>query len=89
MSDMNDMTEIIICIGSACHVRGARELVAKMEQLIETSNLSDKIFLKGSFCMGNCSAEGVSVKIGDLLFYVKPENAEQFFQDEVLPRLER
>ena len=37
--------------------------------------------------MGKCSIEGVSIKLDEELFYLKPENTEQFFQDEILRRL--
>ncbi|MBR5318334.1 MAG: (2Fe-2S) ferredoxin domain-containing protein [Peptococcaceae bacterium] len=79
--------EITICIGSSCHLKGAREIVSKLEKIIEKCELSNQIHLKGAFCMGKCSVEGVSVKVEDELFYLKPENVEQFFQDEILRRL--
>lgn len=80
--------EITICIGSSCHLKGARDIVAKLEAIIAEKELGDKIHLKGAFCMGKCSIEGVSIKLNDELFYLKPENTEQFFQDEILRRLE-
>lgn len=79
--------EITICIGSSCHLKGAREIVSKLEKIIAKCELSSQIHLKGAFCMGKCSVEGVSVKVEDELFYLKPENVEQFFQDEILRRL--
>lgn len=80
--------EITICIGSSCHLKGARDIVAKLETLIEEKGLKDQIHLKGAFCMGKCSVEGVSIKLNDELFYLKPEHTETFFQDEILRRLE-
>ena len=80
--------EITICIGSSCHLKGAREIVAKLESIIEEKGWKEQIHLKGAFCMGKCSVEGVSIKLNDDLFYLKPENTEQFFQDEILRRLE-
>ena len=79
--------EITICIGSSCHMEGARTVVSSLEKLITEQGLKEQIHLKGSFCMGKCSVEGVSVKVNDELFYVTPENVAQFFQDEVLRRL--
>jgi len=80
--------EITICIGSSCHLKGARNIVAKLETLVQEKQLQDKIHLKGAFCMGKCSTEGVSVRLNEELFYLKPENTEQFFQDEILRRVE-
>ncbi len=80
--------EITICIGSSCHLKGAREIVAKLESIIEEKGLEGANSSEGRFCMGKCSVEGVSIKLNDDLFYLKPENTEQFFQDEILRRLE-
>ena len=79
--------EITMCIGSSCHLKGARDIVAKLEKIIEEKNLTDRIHLKGAFCMGKCSVEGVSIKLDDELFYLKPEDTEQFFQDEIMRRV--
>ncbi len=80
--------EITICIGSSCHLKGARNIVAKLEEIIKEKEMTDKIHLKGSFCLGKCSVEGVSIRLNDDLFYLKPENTEQFFVDEIMRRLE-
>lgn len=79
---------ITVCIGSSCHLKGARDIVAKLESIIEEKNLNEKIHLKGAFCMGKCNIEGVSIRIDDELFYLKPENTETFFENEIMRRLE-
>lgn len=55
---------IQICIGSACHLKGSYEVISKFQSLIKERDLLDKIELKSSFCLGNCS-NAVSVKIGN------------------------
>lgn len=77
---------ISICIGSSCHLKGSRDIVNRLETLIDTQNLKEKITLTGSFCMGNC-VNGVSVKVNDELFSVSPDQVDQFFEKEVLRRL--
>lgn len=77
---------ISICVGSSCHLKGSREIVTKLESLIQEYHLKDKVELNGSFCMGNC-VHGVCVKIDDTLFSVHPETTQKFFEDEVLRRL--
>lgn len=77
---------ITICIGSSCHLKGSRSIIQKLEELITERQLSDKIELNGSFCMGECS-NGVCVKINDELFSVSPETVNTFFENEVLRRL--
>lgn len=78
---------IQICIGSSCHIKGSRIVVEKMQKLIKEHNLGDTIELDGSFCMGECR-KGVCVKIDGELFSVSPEKTEEFFENEVLSRLE-
>jgi (2Fe-2S) ferredoxin len=57
------------------------------ERLIEQENLSDRVELTGAFCMEHCSM-GVSVRMGDVVYpEVYPEDAESFFYNEVVPRL--
>jgi (2Fe-2S) ferredoxin len=57
------------------------------ERLIEQENLSDRVELTGAFCMEHCSM-GVSVRMGDVVYSeVYPEDAESFFYNEVVPRL--
>lgn len=77
---------ITICIGSSCHLKGSREIVEKLEQLISDNNLKDKIELNGSFCMGQC-VKGVCVQIDKELFSLSPTDTEDFFRNEVLRRI--
>ena len=77
---------ITICIGSSCHLKGSREIVSQLEQLITVHNLMNQVELNGSFCMGDC-VNGVSVKIDGELFSLKPEATKEFFETEVLRRL--
>lgn len=77
---------ITICIGSSCHLKGSRDIVSQLEELITERGLKNRIDLNGSFCMGDC-VNGVSVKIDGELFSLKPENTKEFFETEVLRRL--
>lgn len=81
--------KIEICIGSSCHLRGSREVIEKMQTLINERNLQKEIELCGSFCMGACS-KGVSVRVdeGDI-YHVIPEDTVDFFDEEICRRLSR
>ena len=46
--------KVTVCIGSSCHVRGSRQVVEQLQDLIRDHNLSDEVELCGSFCMGQC-----------------------------------
>ena len=50
------------------------------------NGLSGKVDLNGSFCSGNCD-HGVCVTVEDQLFSLKPEDTEEFFNNEILGRV--
>ena len=74
--------KITVCIGSSCHIKGSRQVVGQLQQLIAENNLGDKVELGGTFCMGNCQ-KGVCVSVDDAFFSVTPETVEEFFQTNV------
>ncbi len=78
--------DIKVCIGSSCHLKGSRQVVEKMKQLVEKENLKDKVELSGVFCMGKCQ-QGVCVNVDDSFFSITPETVESFFEKEVIGKL--
>ena len=78
--------KVTICIGSACHLKGSREIVQKMQELVAKNGVADKVDLNGAFCSGNC-VNGVCVTIDGTLYTLQPENTEAFFEKEILGRL--
>ena len=44
--------KVTVCIGSSCHIKGSRQVVERLQQLIAENNLGDKVELSGTFCMG-------------------------------------
>ena len=78
--------KITICIGSSCHLKGSRAVVERLERLILEHGLKSEIELSGAFCMGQCQT-GVSVLLDGAYFSLTPENAERFFLQTVLPRI--
>jgi len=78
--------KLTVCIGSSCHLKGSRQIVEQFQRLIVENHLEGNIELAGTFCLGNCQA-GVSVKIGEKIYSLSPENTGNFFEKEVLTRL--
>ncbi|MGN1369629.1 MAG: (2Fe-2S) ferredoxin domain-containing protein [Aristaeellaceae bacterium] len=74
--------KITVCIGSSCHIKGSRQVVGALQQLIAKNNLDDKVELGGTFCMGNCQ-KGVCVTVDGEFFSVSPDTVEDFFQKNV------
>ena len=77
---------ITVCIGSSCHVKGSRQVVRTLQQLIAENKLEDKVQLGGTFCLSNCQ-KGVCVTVDDVLFSVTPETVNEFFQENVLAKV--
>ncbi|NLT58781.1 MAG: (2Fe-2S) ferredoxin domain-containing protein [Clostridiales bacterium] len=75
---------ISICVGSSCHLKGARRVVEQLQPLIAQTDAN--IELGGCFCLNNCT-EGVCVKLDGELFSLQPEDVQQFFETEILRRL--
>jgi len=80
------MMKIVVCIGSSCHIKGSRQVVAELQRLIAEHNLGDKVELGGTFCMGQCQ-QGVCVTVDEVFHSVSPETAEEFFVREILAKV--
>lgn len=78
--------EIFVCVGSSCHLKGSKTVIDRLTELINNNGLEGKVILKGSFCMGQCSHEGVSVKINNEIYSVTEEDIEMFFNKKILPK---
>ncbi len=81
------MVKVTICIGSSCHIKGARQVVERLQYLIADSDMGDKVELGGTFCMGRCQ-EGVCVTVNDEFFSVSPETVDEFFKVQVLSKVD-
>ena len=79
--------EIMVCVGSSCHLHNSREIIGRLKDLIAQNQLGELVELKGSFCMGHCADPGVCVRIGETVHAVTPENVEEFFQTQVVEAL--
>jgi NADH:ubiquinone oxidoreductase subunit E len=78
------MTTITVCVGSACHLKGAYDIIDRFQKLIDSNSVSDAVTLKGSFCLGKCG-KGVSVRVNEgEISSVTPDCAEAFFKNFVL-----
>lgn len=77
---------ITVCIGSSCHVKGSRQVVEQLKQLIAEHNLEDKVQLGGTFCLGKCQ-QGVCVTVDDEFFSVKPDTVGEFFNENVIAKV--
>lgn len=83
------MTELNVCIGSSCHVRGAHNVIQSFQHLIEEHRLFDAIEMKASHCLKKCSKVGVSVTLNGVKYNIPESAAKDFFLQTVLPAARR
>ena len=58
------MVTVTVCVGSSCHIKGAREVIVRFSDLVQRHGLEEQVELKGSFCMERCG-EGMNWKFND------------------------
>ncbi len=78
---------VTVCVGSSCHLKGARKVIVRFNELLRQHGLTDRVTLKGSFCMEKCGA-GVNWRIDEeLLTSASEAEAEAVFRRRVLEPL--
>lgn len=79
---------IRVCVGSACHLKGAPEIVELLRQAVEEHLIAHEVTLAGSFCVGKCSRVGVTVQVNDDVHTgITRENFREFFNEYILKEL--
>jgi NADH:ubiquinone oxidoreductase subunit E len=78
---------VTVCVGSSCHIKGAREVIGRFNDLLKEYTLLDKVELKGSFCMERCG-KGINWQIDDEpITSATPDDAVDFFIREIIEPL--
>lgn len=79
---------IQVCVGSSCHIKGSPEIVELLQKAVEEHRLQDEVTLAGSFCIGKCNREGVTVQVDDDIHIgITKENFKEFFTENVLSKI--
>jgi len=78
------MVTVTVCVGSSCHIKGARDVIVHFNDLLNEYCLESKVELKGSFCMERCG-EGINWQIDDESFTsYNVEDAVRIFKERVV-----
>ena len=59
---MCNVITVTVCVGSSCHIKGARQVIMKFNDMLREAQLTEQVELKGSFCMERCG-EGVNWQV--------------------------
>jgi NADH:ubiquinone oxidoreductase subunit E len=76
---MEKDTEITICLGSSCFVRGNNETLKVIKEYLKNNKLENKVYFHGNHCFAKCS-EGPILKINDKIY----RNVNKFNVIEIL-----
>ncbi len=78
--------KIVVCVGSSCHLKGSRQVIEQLQQLLREHRIEDKVELSGTFCLGTCQ-QGVCVTLDEKPFSLSPDTVQSFFEREVLAKV--
>lgn len=80
------MVEVVICVGSSCHMKGSYRVVQTFKEMALEHGVSEEVHIKASFCMKNC-VNGISTSVdGDLISGIDVTNASDKFLEFILPK---
>jgi NADH:ubiquinone oxidoreductase subunit E len=78
------MVTVTVCVGSSCHIKGARDMIERFNALLKEHELQEKVELKGSFCMDRCG-EGINWQIDDEFYSSSSvEEAVKVFEEQII-----
>jgi len=60
----SDKTEIKVCVGTSCMIKGSQDLLKKLLNHIDDNNLNSKFDVKATFCFENCE-RGPMISVGE------------------------
>ena len=82
------MITVTVCVGSSCHIKGARNVITRFNKMLKEHGLGDEVELKGSFCMERCG-EGINWQIDDEPYTSSSEeDAVWTFQEKIISPLQ-
>ena len=76
--------KVTVCVGSSCHIKGARTVIMHFNELLKQHHLESKVELKGSCCMERCG-KGINWMIDeDPLTSESVDDAIKTFNERVI-----
>ena len=84
------MIIVQICVGSSCYLKGSQDIVELLQSAVAEHHIEDEVVLSGSFCVGKCNREGVTVQVDDDIHIgITRENFREFFQKHILDAINK
>ncbi len=79
--------ELVVCVGSACHHKGAEGMIQRLQKSMAQGVA--KIPLKGTFCLGRCAEPGVTIGFRGQITKVSADHLDEWTGSEIAPLLAR
>ena len=76
--------DLMVCVGSSCHLQNSRDLINRLKELIAENRLDKNSKLP----LASRADEGVCVKFADEIYSLTMENVDDFFVRQVVGKLE-
>ncbi len=77
-----------ICVGSSCHLKGSAQIVELIQKAVAENGIESDVTLAGSFCIGKCNREGVTIQVDDDIHTgITVENFREFFSENILKKI--
>ncbi|MBQ1978194.1 MAG: (2Fe-2S) ferredoxin domain-containing protein [Ruminococcus sp.] len=77
-----------ICVGSSCHLKGSAQIVELIQKAVADNGIESDVTLAGSFCIGKCNREGVTIQVDDDIHTgITVENFREFFSENILKKI--
>ncbi len=82
------MVIVQVCVGSSCHLKGSAQIVELLQKAVAENQIESEVTLAGSFCIGKCNREGVSIQVDDDIHTgITVENFREFFSENILKKI--
>ncbi len=80
---------LYVCVGSACHLKGAYNIIGELQQIIDEKNMGHRVVIKAALCLGRCST-AVSVRVNEEgeIFSLSMDTVRSFFEDVIMKNLD-
>lgn len=64
---MEDIIEIVVCMGSSCYSRGNNQTLNVIREYLLENGFDNQVIFKGELCSGNCKS-GPNLRIGNSIY---------------------
>ncbi len=79
--------DISVCVGTCCYAKGSYNIIEGITKLIKENNIQNKVNVKATFCVENCS-KGPSIIINnELIENTSSMDAEYIFKNYILAKI--